>query len=1360
MVKPCLKTSLQIFALLVIFSKSLFSEQVGIFKSITPFNSSDTVKVFVPNGVVALSGNVPVVGDSTSATKNSTSLFFMVDHSGSMAFEGIDPELNRMKLISNIIDTLAAYPDKFPEIECGLSLFGSNLYYDQSNDSLLTNLPGDTLGMYLPLVDLVKEYSESGNKTGSDIIKDLLEIGITSITKIPKTGVVGAWWLADYTNHFSYNPGNGIQWFHDSTLDYIDTSFGFTPTAHTNWVAGTKIDYGFKAAVEALKKSTNPKENQFIIFFSDGTGDATDIDYQDGFMNGKDDPIPTTFTIFFTTDGNAPDLLVNMEDSIKTNGFSSSNMEHTSLVAYKNTTIEALVSYVMDSIITIFESSTTTKPNKITINGDSSTLWNSSEGYFTFTHPIALTGLNTNISMILDLTIVKDSIAPNDSVIQTTIDTMYTVITNTFVDSALLEEDANGTIEWWERDLSVASNGVILDSLTELNSSLSALFNFDSLESSYKYSNIEISAKCKVSKDSITFNCDKVNDTLFEKMFQLDPIGNVSFIDNVLTPDSVDELILTFRNSENYQLPLDTLEKRFPYHRATDFIITSGSLYDDNSNGYCDKIVLTFEGDTLLFSQGLNEIISKLNLPISRGITVDSSKLTGNELSIFVTVSESINTGENSDDTLIIKKSEVVSTGGVLRTCTVPLVDKMAPVCASASLRKSPQSLYDTLLVIFSENIDSIEALEPFVIISKQGYEFTTELRDFTVQSNRHIFSINKGASDSIGENDSLYINIISLVDDTIGNIQIDSLNNRVPIIIDINGIDINISSLVFLDPLGKGYPGKVNVSFSMNVEENIYSSIDSILTFYLENLINRELEVDSIKWDSSIASFFLTEKGKNFNTAVLNSDKILINSSITLSEMYELAAIGYTPIDSMAPVCIEATLYDNPLLIEDSISITFSENIDSIYSDSSFVFHDTYQTSYSLSLSQLFKSGKTYGFTINDNMGSAIKDGDSINIKPDNTVLDTKLNYQNTAGNKKVPVEIIRRGIGINFGPLVFFDPLGKGYPSEVNIKSEYILTDNMGKVFESIFKNYLENINDRSLLVDSTRWNETTCIFYLSQPLDGIIKTSILESDKCIISDTIHLSENVWIDAKAVDPIDSMAPVLTSAILVDSLSTDSISHLIMAFSEIIEDPGSFTNETPYLFKSLGNIFPVDLSMMSLGSNYLNTFPTKDLQSSYWDNIDSVRIHPAFGISDGITAQRANENRLVKLEKMKIAPPLELELKTTMITNDNPESHIIVYPINKLSLNDNDIINGTITIIDHVGNIIIQDRLLEYDKANKKAMLKWNGKNDAGRKVGSGIYPLFAIIDPIEKGNITGDFNNSTLISKQEIKGTVGVKY
>ncbi|MBN1984627.1 MAG: hypothetical protein JW795_24085, partial [Chitinivibrionales bacterium] len=290
-----------------------FAEKVGkILYSGYPWDF-DNKTISVPFNMVALSEAVYIgIPDSISVTIDTPSVFFIIDHSGSMyEYDGDsatnkliipkDPRGNRFRVTSALLDTLFN-PLKYPGVEVGLAVFNSCLYYDTTNGNVV-KIPvwPPEYGAYAPLYKLAKEYN---GRKGIDILKKLLETKmITKTTKIkyPDTTI---------------------------TYDYAEL------TARKDFFSSpsTNINIGFMACKDAMKKSTYLKKNHYVVFLSDGEANMGFPPEQ--YVDGKD--VPTTFTVFFTHDGSAPANLQRMNANIQNNGYSTSN-RLSRLWAYENT---------------------------------------------------------------------------------------------------------------------------------------------------------------------------------------------------------------------------------------------------------------------------------------------------------------------------------------------------------------------------------------------------------------------------------------------------------------------------------------------------------------------------------------------------------------------------------------------------------------------------------------------------------------------------------------------------------------------------------------------------------------------------------------------------------------------------------------------------------------------------------------------------------------------------------------------------------------------------------------------------------------------------------------------------------------
>ena len=197
-----------------------------------------------------------------------------------------------------------------PEAEVGIAVFRQYLYFDPVDDARFVQCPEQDTGAYLPLFKLDSSYAPDG-KMGYEILKWYLETDT----------VVG---LPEYVD-----------------LVYIPTNIALNNTS-------TNINAAFDAARHAMLASSHPKENQYIIFLSDGEATWPNGPDMNNYVQGTN--VPTTFTVFFTQTGNAPQNLVTMTDNIQSNGYSTSN-PLSNLWAFFNNDYDSLLTFLIENIL-------------------------------------------------------------------------------------------------------------------------------------------------------------------------------------------------------------------------------------------------------------------------------------------------------------------------------------------------------------------------------------------------------------------------------------------------------------------------------------------------------------------------------------------------------------------------------------------------------------------------------------------------------------------------------------------------------------------------------------------------------------------------------------------------------------------------------------------------------------------------------------------------------------------------------------------------------------------------------------------------------------------------------------------------
>jgi hypothetical protein len=391
--------------------------------------------VYVPENVSSISPDFKVCIPVTvieNGTSTPPSIVFIIDHSNSMmGSTGYDRDGSRFLVTSALLDTLY---NKFPDAEVGLVVFYDKLYFNSEDDSMFKKLPDGFAGpqeltnqAYVPLMKL--NVKQKNGQTGIEYLKYILQTKkiVSSVRRTDTT------WSTDMV---------------------------YQPTGYER-SGGTHINVAFDAAKEAIKTSTYAKENQYVIFISDGEANETTeptpvTEYEKGVA------VPTTFTVYFTGAANAtaPASLTNMTDNIKANGYSTSNPA--SQLWTIQTNFETLMKLVMQNIFNPLIFSLKQKPMSLTINNksytsisDSSTfdignglILNDSITHFDIAvkYSVKSDSLNvqkdTTVKVAFDV-IRSDERALSEGIALTCHDTIYYTISLQATDADAKEKDAN-----------------------------------------------------------------------------------------------------------------------------------------------------------------------------------------------------------------------------------------------------------------------------------------------------------------------------------------------------------------------------------------------------------------------------------------------------------------------------------------------------------------------------------------------------------------------------------------------------------------------------------------------------------------------------------------------------------------------------------------------------------------------------------------------------------------------------------------------------------------------------------------------------------------------------------------------------
>ncbi len=683
--------------------------------------------ISVPHEIVAMSEYVHVgtpifVNEQVVYTP---SIFFIIDNSTSMSgngMTGMDVWGNRFKVTRDLIDTLKI---KFPGVEVGIAAFRTYLFFDPTDSDYFVQCPQQSTGAYLPLFKLNTKFPPD-NKFGWEILQGFLEI--------------------DTVNN-----------------DHVDLKY--EPSNIFDNLSGTNINSGFDAAKHAFLSSKYPKGCHYIIFLSDGEANQPMMGNPDAYVAGTD--VPTTFTVYFSSNGTAPQSIQNMTENIKTNGYSSSN-PGSNLWAFENTEYEVLMKFLMDNVISVITQEQISYPVDLSVNGiDPVDEWDSTG--FNFSELFPLTGDTTEFVMNIDYHVFMDSITDNGDTIVIEKDTSSHVEFNVAFDkNASLSDDY--TVECWDRTLAFYYNGNQVSLVDETMGTLEIRFTEKEVDVLYGYEDVsvEITHTEGNDKDKETLKLS-YKGSYFTGTF-LRKIAGPNQGDGFLQHSEEDSIVAILRNQK---LPLDTLRVTVPFILSGTVTLRNGIYFDNNAEGFVDSVFIELYGTKI--EDNIDELVEIIKLPEHRKFTVMDYSYVSDGIALKVREgADKPQTYVTDKDILEVTDTLLLKNGGYLLPTSNPIriIDSIAPIIMDASLIDSvviinngqQDSLTelgrDELTVIFSENVEKITKEKPFIYYSNDAQKtFEAKLKVLSQKDEKGVFHVRElYGVESVKDGDSIRI--------------------------------------------------------------------------------------------------------------------------------------------------------------------------------------------------------------------------------------------------------------------------------------------------------------------------------------------------------------------------------------------------------------------------------------------------------------------------------------------------------------------------------------------------------------------------------------------------------------------------
>lgn len=943
----------------------------------------DGITIEVPEDAVSLSEAITIKqpDDSSVTFLNTPAIMFVIDNSGSMfkphqydknekdsTYElARDPEGNRFTVTSALIDSLY---EKDPNSQVGLTVFGSGLHYDSTGEVTKYIDPDDFSNMwngtFVTFLQLNKEYENKGKMdSGFNILKFFLE-------------------THELTEDVTFTDANNNK-IGDTTVTYtMLKNLRRTYKSYT----GTDITLAFDAVKASLEFTEVDVKNQYTIFFSDGVPSGTS---NDDFKEGKG--VPTTYTVFFDPDMEAPAVLKEMNKNIQDNGYSSSNPK-SELWPFDNSSHEELLEFMVENILNKISGEITTEPIEITINGKSNGVWEDDTFVFTEQFPLIgeLSPFKFDISYLLKIK-TSDGKEEVDS-INEEVDFSVERMTNPDLLDSL-------EVEYWNRDILFYEDGEEISALNEKSEEFELRFREEHIDCNYRYSDVDIILRSEIMGDELTVRLDEKDEHNFRKIVAVDFKANSpDNSDDVLQISPNDRIIAFFANP---RLPLDTLTEVLATDISNSLRFSSAVYFDMDANGSVDKIECKYSS-LLPISDDLKEKIEEqFELPSFRKFSIDSTEIKNSTFTLFVEEQrDEIQTFTSDED--VIKVSEKDLDSIIIDKVTLEIIDSVAPVLADKEVLVEKRLDGDVLTVTFSEELEDISSESPLYFYNEDGDRYQCILEVDETKNGRYVFNVTDGI-ENISNGDSVHINFSeNIIGDNLNNWQRNSKNIKRLIKV---REQFRFTEATYYDKDADGHPDILEVlwesgSGSLDIDTDKLVALLSLPEFRDLKIDKEEVELTDRKLNIPVE-----ERMEDINTAVTLDDVLKVKSGT--EGIWYIHSTEIDIVDSMAPVIkSNPVLYVNSMEDDgaDSLSLFFSEEIEDIDSDTPLrFFHEKNDLVGELSVLTHDGAYVTFEVLSLEEDVSELIAGDSVNINKG--VADNNGKEQKNRKNIRRPIDV-----------------------------------------------------------------------------------------------------------------------------------------------------------------------------------------------------------------------------------------------------------------------------------------------------------------------------------------------------------------
>ncbi|MBD3239098.1 MAG: hypothetical protein GF331_00825 [Chitinivibrionales bacterium] len=548
---------------------------------------------------------------------------------------------------------------------------------------------------------------------------------------------------------------------------------------------------------------------------------------------------------------------------------------------------------------------------------------------------------------------------------------------------------------------------------------------------------------------------------------------------------------------------------------------------------------------------------------------------------------------------------------------------------------------------------------------------------------------------------------------------------------------DIAVRRAYYLDQDANGYPDVIRVvqgDHRLTVEE------DSIIQPYIHLQTTRGVSIKTVVPSAYGFDIVLNEPGESSGeapyTGVYANERLYIDSVPNLPASGAFPATDVAIADSMAPAIVSASYWDRAAADErDTMVVVFSEAVDETLSVEPFTLNRWPDiASYSLRLSAVTVDSATVTFFVVPIVGQQVPQlGDSIWIDEREEVADLLGNPQDNPENVRRLLDyyLLYRIISA-----VYLDMDGDGRIDVVRVETDRVPDDSL---LAALYDNIdLPEYRNFSFSADDLVATGSGFEIHVTQPEGTMPFTGVDERDVLRVGYTVS-GNNGMVRPTSVPISDSLKPVLVSARFLPGAVTsagDTVPDtLVVRFSEPVEE---INDSTPFRFYDMtgDSEYTVVVVPVSQDGEW-HTFEVVSKDNPFPQTGDSLWIDPEANISDpeGNVQDQDNPRRPLEVGEYRIG--FEVHVAGNPFNLGNPEipapvrnrfgiteSHgqpIVIVPHSQLP--DGTQGQATVTILDVVGNVVVDEQKCRYIESSGAFVYVWNGTNRQGRQVGIGTY-------------------------------------